>query len=80
MPPTKQAGKQRTAAGEDLVVQQVFVTTGGTRGDQVAVDKGVAEGVEVVSSGQIKLKNGAPIPIDNSVQPADDSNPKPQEH
>jgi membrane fusion protein (multidrug efflux system) len=63
-----------------LVVEQTFVTTGATRGDQVAILKGLDEGVEVVSSGQIKLKNGSPITIDNSVQPADSQNPAPQEH
>jgi membrane fusion protein (multidrug efflux system) len=63
-----------------LVVQQAFVTTGATRGDQVAIVKGIDEGTEVVTSGQIKLKNGAPITIDNSVQPANNPNPTPQEH
>ena len=63
-----------------LVVEQTFVTTGATRGDQVSITKGLDEGVEVVSSGQIKLKNGSPITIDNSVQPADSQNPSPQEH
>lgn len=62
-----------------LVVQQTFVTTGATRGDQVAIVKGLDEGAEVVTSGQIKLKNGAPISIDNSVQPASNPNPTPQE-
>jgi membrane fusion protein (multidrug efflux system) len=62
-----------------LVVQQTFVTTGATRGDQVAIVKGLDEGAEVVTSGQIKLKNGAPITIDNSVQPASNPNPTPQE-
>ena len=63
-----------------LVVQQVFVTTGATRGDQVAILKGVDEGAEIVTSGQIKLKSGSPITIDNSVQPANSVNPTPQEH
>jgi membrane fusion protein, multidrug efflux system len=63
-----------------LVVQQTFVTSGPTRGDQVAILKGLEEGTEVVTSGQIKLKNGAPVRIDNSVQPADSPNPTPQEH
>ena len=62
-----------------LVVQQTFVTTGATRGDQVAIVKGLDDGAEVVTSGQIKLKNGAPITIDNSVQPASNPNPTPQE-
>jgi membrane fusion protein (multidrug efflux system) len=63
-----------------LVVQQVFVTTGATRGDQVAILKGLDEGAEIVTSGQIKLKSGSPITIDNSVQPANSVNPTPQEH
>jgi membrane fusion protein (multidrug efflux system) len=63
-----------------LVVQQAFVTTGPTRGDQVAILSGLREGDEVVTSGQIKLKSGSPVRIDNSVQPADNPNPTPQEH
>lgn len=65
---------------DQLVVQQTFVTTGGTRGDQVAVVKGLNEGDEVVTSGQVKLKSGSPVTIDNSVQPANSPNPTPQEH
>ena len=63
-----------------LVVQQTFVTTGPTRGDQVAILKGLQEGDVVVTSGQIKLKSGSAIRIDNSVQPANSPNPTPQEH
>ena len=63
-----------------LVVSQAFVTTNGARGDQISITKGLDEGVEVVTSGQIKLKNGAPVTIDNSVLPADSASPKPQEH
>jgi membrane fusion protein (multidrug efflux system) len=62
-----------------LVAQQVFVTTGETRGDQVAILKGIEEGQEVVSSGQLKLKTGATVIIDNTVQPANSPNPTPQE-
>ena len=62
-----------------LVAQQRFVTPGPTRGDQVAILKGLQEGEVVVSSGQIKLKNGVAVRIDNSVQPLDNPNPKPQE-
>lgn len=62
-----------------LVAKQSFVTTGATRGDQVAVLSGVKEGDEVVSSGQIKLRNGTPIKINNEIQPSNDANPKPQD-
>ncbi|HEU4845396.1 MAG TPA: efflux RND transporter periplasmic adaptor subunit [Burkholderiaceae bacterium] len=63
-----------------LVAQQVFVTTGATRGDQVAVLTGLKEGQSVVTSGQLKLKNGTPVVIDNKVQPANSAAPTPQEH
>jgi membrane fusion protein, multidrug efflux system len=66
-------------APDALVVEQTFVTTGPTRGDQVAILRGVKSGAEVVSSGQIKLKNGAPVRIDNSVVPTDNPHPSPQE-
>ncbi|MEB0139321.1 MULTISPECIES: efflux RND transporter periplasmic adaptor subunit [unclassified Undibacterium] len=62
------------------VAQQVFVTTGATRGDQVAVLKGIEVGQMVVTSGQLKLKNGTPVIVDNSVQPKNSPNPTPQEH
>jgi len=62
-----------------LVAKQVFVTTGTTRGDQVAILKGVKEGDIVVTSGQIKLRNGSPVVINNSVQPSDNPNPKPED-
>ncbi len=70
------AGKHGKAK---LVAKQVFVTTGDTRGDQVAVLKGVKEGDIVVTSGQIKLRNGSPVVINNSVQPSDNPNPKPKD-
>ena len=63
-----------------LVAQQVFVTTGDTRGDQVTVLQGVQDGDQVVTSGQIKLKNNVPVQVDNSVLPANSPNPTPQEH
>jgi membrane fusion protein (multidrug efflux system) len=74
------AGEQKDAQGNaQQVVQQVFVTTGETRGDQVAILKGLEEGQQVVSSGQLKLKNGTPVVVNNTVQPASSPNPAPQE-
>ncbi len=60
-----------------LTVRQTFVTTGATRGDQVAVLKGVKEGDEVVVAGQMKLRNGVSIVVNNTVTPTNDANPKP---
>jgi membrane fusion protein (multidrug efflux system) len=73
------AAPAASAAGDSLVAQQVFVTTGETRGDQVTVLKGLKEGQTVVTSGQVKLKNNTPVVVDNSVLPANSPNPKPQE-
>lgn len=50
-----------------LKVNQVFVTTGQQRGDQVAILKGVAPGDMVVTAGQQKLQNGMQVEINNSV-------------
>jgi membrane fusion protein (multidrug efflux system) len=60
-----------------LVARQTFVTTGATRGDQVAVLAGVKDGDVVVTAGQVKLRNGSPIIVNNVIQPPNDPNPKP---
>ena len=60
-----------------LFARQAFVTTGATRGDQVAVLTGVKDGDTVVTAGQVKLRNGVPLVINNAVQPSNNPNPKP---
>jgi len=75
----KASDKKDDKGNPILVAQQVFITPGPTRGDQVAILKGVEPGTEVVTSGQTKLKNGTPLAINNAVQPATSPNPKPQE-
>jgi membrane fusion protein, multidrug efflux system len=62
-----------------LFVRQTFVTLGPARGDQVAILKGIKEGERVVTSGQLKLKSGSQVVINNQVQPANDANPVPAE-
>jgi membrane fusion protein (multidrug efflux system) len=57
-------------------VEQRFVTTGPTRGDQVAILSGVKAGDVVVTAGQLKLRNGSPVLINNAVQPSDNPNPQ----
>lgn len=71
--------KAEAPAASGPVAQQVFVVTGQTRGDQVAILKGIEEGQEIVTSGQLKLKNGTAVAVDNTVQPANSPNPTPQE-
>jgi len=62
-----------------LIAKQIFVTTGESRGDQIAVLKGVNQGDIVVTSGQIKLRNDTPVAIDNTVQPSNDATPQPKD-
>jgi membrane fusion protein (multidrug efflux system) len=69
----------KDASGKDTA-QQTFVTTGATRGDQVAILTGIKEGDDIVTSGQLKLKSGTPLDISTAAQPADAPNPTPQEH
>ena len=73
------AQKKPGGTDKDLIAQQSFVTLGPTRGDQVAVLRGVREGDLVVTSGQLKLNNGTPVVINTSAQPANDPDPSPQE-
>lgn len=58
-----------------LTARSTFIATGETRGDQVAVAAGLKEGDVVVTAGQIKLKNGTPVSIDNSVKLPDEPAP-----
>jgi membrane fusion protein (multidrug efflux system) len=60
-------------------VRQQFVKVGVARGDQVAIVSGVKPGDEIVTSGVFKLRNGAAVQINNTVRPANNPAPKPQE-
>jgi membrane fusion protein (multidrug efflux system) len=66
-----------TSPQPHLTAKQTIVTTGETRGDQVAVLTGVKVGDVVVSAGQIKLHNGTQVVVNNKVQPSDNPNPVP---
>lgn len=74
----KQKGKEKDKNGKPvLIVEQTFVTTGETRGDQIMIMQGLKEGDTVVTSGQLKLKNGSPVTINNSIVPTNNPDPKP---
>jgi membrane fusion protein, multidrug efflux system len=60
---------------KQLYVQQSFVTTGETRGDQITVLTGVKEGDIIVTSGQLKLRNKSIVDINNKTVPS--NNPAP---
>ncbi len=62
---------------DQLVANQRFVVLGETRGDQVAVLEGLSSNDLVVSTGQLKLKNGAVVNINNSIRLPDDAAPTP---
>ncbi len=70
--------KGKTPDGKpNLFAMQRFIKTGETRGDQIAVLEGLKEGDIVITSGQIKLRNGTPILINNKIQPSNDAAPTP---
>ncbi|HEV3484887.1 MAG TPA: efflux RND transporter periplasmic adaptor subunit [Vicinamibacterales bacterium] len=60
-------------------VRQQVVKLGASRGDQVAVVSGISPGDEVVTSGVFKLRNGAAVAVNNSVQPANSAAPTPED-
>ena len=73
------AGNTGTKETPKLVAKQTFVTTGDTRGDQIAILGGIKAGDIIVTAGQLKLQNGTPLIINNSIQPENNPNPKPSE-
>jgi len=64
---------------EGNVAHQRFVQTGAQRGNLVTILSGLKPGESVVTSGQIKLRNGSPVQIDNTVVPSANPAPKPAE-
>lgn len=73
---TDDKNKKKDDKNKDtLIAKQAFVTTGETRGDQVTVLSGLKNGDEIVTSGQLKLKNGDMIAINNSIVPQNEAVP-----
>jgi membrane fusion protein (multidrug efflux system) len=60
-----------------LIATERFVEVGDTRGDQVAILKGISPGDTVVIAGQLKLHNGSSVTVNNSVPVPDSPNPTP---
>lgn len=60
-------------------VRQQFVKIGATRGDQVGLLSGIKPGEEIVTSGIFKLRPGAAVQVNNSVQPGNIAAPKPED-
>jgi len=60
-------------------VRQQVVKVEGSRGDQVAVISGINPGDEIVSAGVFRLRNGAPVLVNNTVKPENSASPKPED-
>ncbi len=79
-PSTDKENKSKKKAKDEkaqkvYIASQTFVTVGESRGDQVAVLKGIKAGDLVVTSGQLKLKNGSLVVINNAVMPSNNPHP-----
>jgi membrane fusion protein (multidrug efflux system) len=55
------------------------VKLGKARGDQVEILGGLADGEEIATSGIFKLRQGAAVKVNNSVQPGNNPAPKPKD-
>jgi membrane fusion protein, multidrug efflux system len=61
-------------------VKQQFVKVEGSRGDQVGVTSGLQGGEEIVTSGVFKLRPAAAVQVNNAIQPANSTSPKPEDN
>ena len=77
--PPNEPGMRTTPDGKPVkVARQQFVRIGAARGDFVAIDEGVKPGQTIVAYGAFKLRNGAPVVIDNRVKPQPSSTRTPR--
>jgi len=52
-----------------LIAKETFIVTGEKRDNQVMILKGLKEGDKIITSGQLKLKNGSTVIINNAISP-----------
>lgn len=71
--------KSAEGGAKQLVVEQRFVTTGAKRGDQISIVKGLTADDQVVTAGQMKLRTGAPVKVNNSIVPSNSPTPNPSQ-
>ena len=72
-------GMDQTPDGKPVkIARQQFVRTGAARGDFVAITKGVTAGQQVVSAGAFKLRNNAPVVVNNTLQAKPQLAPTPE--
>lgn len=70
--------ESESATSPRKVARQQFVQLGETRGDFVEVQKGLSGGETVVSAGAFKLRNGAPVTINNDIEVEPKLHPEPE--
>lgn len=61
------------------IAAQRWVKVGPKRGDFISILDGLAEGEEVVTIGQSKLRPGSPLKVNNAIVPPSSLTPKPAE-
>ena len=62
-----------------LGVREQSVVLGKTHGDQIEVLKGLKDGDQIATAGIFKLRQGGAVNINNSVQPGNNPEPKPEQ-
>ena len=71
--------KDETTGAPRKVLRQQFVRLGARKGDFVAVTSGLKPGETVVTSGVFKLRNGITVVVDNTLAPAMELAPTPDD-
>lgn len=80
VPKSRHTPDQASDNKATLIAKRVNVRTGETRGDQVQILAGLEADDEVIVAGQLKLRGGDVVEIDNSILPQDEANPSPVEN
>ncbi len=72
---TNKDGVKNKDGSDLLTVNRVFVKTGDQHGNYTVIEQGINAGQRIVQTGDLKLHNGTPVRIDNSVVLKDEPNP-----
>lgn len=60
--------KNKTSGKMIKRVYKQFIKTGQERGNEIVIKDGVKVGDEIVNSGQLKLRNGTPVVVNNTIK------------
>ena len=70
---------EKDPEGKGQIAKQKFVRLGASRGDFVVITKGLSANETVVTTGAFKLRNNAPIVINNDLKPEPSDRPNPSD-